>query len=195
MEDKEIADTNDHNEIEAREAIQIPEKKELSTPAKTNKSILFLSIVVAILVLAGVGYGIFSNYRQEQDKKLEEESINAYCGTELVNAAQIAFMESLSEYYGAIKVASSTSKIALTVPVSRMQDIRSQFSKLDYPPCMSTARLHIIDGMDYSIDGFLAFMSEESESSISSLFEKSNTLLNKGFDEIMEISACAPDCY
>lgn len=70
------------------------------------------------------------------------------------------------EWDDAVDVAASTSRIALSGPVSDLQAIRRDVQRQEWPECASTAHDHLIQHMDYTIDSFLAFMQNKSDSDV-----------------------------
>ncbi|MCI3877701.1 MULTISPECIES: hypothetical protein [Acinetobacter] len=69
------------------------------------------------------------------------------------------YAELASKWSDAIKVASSTSRIALSQPVKNMQDVkRSLVEKQTSTYCETKMKEELIKSYDYAIDGFLQFM-------------------------------------
>ena len=69
------------------------------------------------------------------------------------------YVDLASKWSDAIKVASSTSRIALSQPVKDMQEIkRSLNAKTTNTYCEAKMKAELINSYDYAIDGFLQFM-------------------------------------
>ena len=88
----------------------------------------------------------------------------------------VAEVESLlDDWDDAHAVASSTSRIALGPAVAEMQKIRRKAADLEAPKCAEPAKEALLQYMDSVIAGYLAFMSDEPDSTIAEHFEKAQT--------------------
>jgi hypothetical protein len=65
----------------------------------------------------------------------------------------------LEEWRDTVRVAGATSRIALSGPVTQLQRIRRDAQGARWPTCAEQAKRHLVQAMDDTIDGFLAFMS------------------------------------
>lgn len=61
----------------------------------------------------------------------------------------------------ATRLADNTARIALSGPVQQLQEIRRAVNDLDPPACAEPVQRAFISYMNFTIDGFLAFMAEE----------------------------------
>lgn len=75
--------------------------------------------------------------------------------------AQKSMDDLLVRWDDAVKVASSTSRISLSMPVTLLQDIRRDAEKLTLPPCMDGAKESLVHSMNSTIKGSMAFMRNE----------------------------------
>jgi hypothetical protein len=79
--------------------------------------------------------------------------------TPITEADKKFYAELASKWSDAIKVASSTSRIALSQPVKDMQYVkRSLVDKQTSTYCEAKMKEELIKSYDYAIDGFLQFM-------------------------------------
>lgn len=79
--------------------------------------------------------------------------------TPITEADKKFYTELASKWSDAIKVASSTSRIALSQPVKDMQSVkRSLVDKQTSTYCEAKMKAELIKSYDYAIDGFLQFM-------------------------------------
>lgn len=62
------------------------------------------------------------------------------------------------EWTDAATVAASTSRIALSQPVSKMQEIKRNLSSKKYNGCAESTRLLYVDAMDTNVNAYLEFM-------------------------------------
>lgn len=82
------------------------------------------------------------------------------------------------EWADANQIASSTSRIALPTQIASLQAIRRKAQDIQAPSCAATAKTELISAMDSSINGYLAFMSQESESTVNGHFRESASHLD-----------------
>ena len=99
-----------------------------------------------------------------------------------------------TQFDDAYAIAESTSRIALAGPVATMQEIRRATDKLETPKCMENAKTLTVNGMDAMINGFIAFMAEQSDSQVGSYIQSSSDYFMQSIDEIDRIAACRPFC-
>ncbi len=83
----------------------------------------------------------------------------------------------ISEWSDAYQVAKSTSRIALGPAVANLQDIRRQIDGLDVPECAELAQGRFIQSADATINGFLAFMEDESDTIVSQYLDAAVTYM------------------
>lgn len=82
-----------------------------------------------------------------------------------------------------LKLASTTSRISLSGPVTALQAIRRDTEQLVVAPCLDFAKKQLIESMSATIDGFLDFMRNQhnvGDKLASSSFELAGTLM-EGF--------------
>lgn len=99
-------------------------------------------------------------------KKLQEKYSMDYAeAKQVIESPSISdsdkqfYVNLASRWSDAIKVASSTSRIALSQPVKDMQEIkRSLNAKQTNTYCEAKMKAELINSYDYAIDGFLQFM-------------------------------------
>jgi zinc-ribbon domain len=94
----------------------------------------------------------------------------------------------LSEWNDANDIAGSTARISLGPAVSKLQDIRREANGLIYPKCASLAQAYLISHMDKVVEGFLSFMSQESDTTTSGYFNEASDQLNLFFTEFNKIT-------
>lgn len=58
------------------------------------------------------------------------------------------------------RVAGVTSRVALAGPVAALQSIRREAAALVLPTCLQGAQKKLLDGMQWQLDGYIAFMSD-----------------------------------
>ncbi len=90
----------------------------------------------------------------------------------------------LEKWDDTVQVAGSTSRIALGAQVARLQDIKREVEDADIPPCGIYANVLLLEAMDYRIDAFLAFMSQEEDDEVSRLSDRANAAIDKWKDAL-----------
>lgn len=92
---------------------------------------------------------------------------------EEVETWHIAVSPKLEEWFDAVELADSTSRVSLTGPISELQRIARDIKAVKYPVCAQNAYDNLKWHLDKTIDGFLEFMSQQDtyEATINSAFE------------------------
>ena len=94
-------------------------------------------------------------------------------------------LERLEEqWFDAVEVADSTSRISLSGPVGELQTIKREIEELEGPECASGAGNALFRHAEYVIEGFLLFMQDEPESLIESEFNKATTSLEAYYNAL-----------
>jgi hypothetical protein len=92
--------------------------------------------------------------------------------------AEKAFYDDLlkliTEWGDADKLASSTSRIALSPQVANLQAIKRKVDALKPPPCMELAHIALVSLMDKTINGYLGFMAMKTDAELKPLIEEIN---------------------
>lgn len=116
-------------------------------------------------------------YQQKQEKEKAAELNKQYGGTpvneETLNKVVDAKMEKapdvtpqqaqelnrvILEWMDAATVAGATSRIALSQPVAKMQEVKRNASAKSYKGCVESTRLLYVDAMTTNIEAYLEFM-------------------------------------
>lgn len=71
-------------------------------------------------------------------------------------------------------VAKSAARIALAGPVTNLQALRRQAQDIQAPQCAFLAKQRLIDAMDNTINGYIAFMGQKPESEVSQYFDQAD---------------------
>ncbi len=67
--------------------------------------------------------------------------------------------------------AGSTSRISLSPVIGEMQEVRRDFKDLEVDSCAEQAKEVMVDYMDKTIDAYIAFLADESDSTVRQLIE------------------------
>jgi type II secretory pathway pseudopilin PulG len=95
--------------------------------------------------------------RKETERRVAQEKEQRDALTTSLKAAD----DLLVRWDDAVKLASTSARVALSGPVSALQSIRRDAEQLTVPPCLDQARPILVQSMGNTIDGFLAFMRNE----------------------------------
>lgn len=125
--------------------------------------------------------------QQEDFNRSQQESAakSAY------DKAVAALSDIHARYADAKRIASATSRIALSGPVASLQSLSREAKALDLPPCLADARASLALSIDQSVDGSLMFMANEkwNEATMLAKFASSEETL-KMYER--KIAACIP---
>jgi hypothetical protein len=111
-----------------------------------------------------------------------------------VDQAKILLTNQLQRYDDAYHVAAATSRKPLAQPVVKLQTIQRETTGIPVPACLETAKNELILMMDAAIEGFLAFMAQESDPAISVLLDSSIAHRGTFNNELLVVDACKPFC-
>jgi len=145
---------------------------------KGRAKVILLSLVLVLVLGTGTGWYYFYGP----------------CGTKVIDGAADQITSLLTRWLDAARLADTTSRIALSGPVSSLQQIRRDTDDIQVPSCLRLAKGHMVVGMDYAIDGFLLFMGEASDDQISSRFDLAEASFGHVVQELTRIKECAPFC-
>lgn len=95
--------------------------------------------------------------RKELEKRLSEGKAQQ----DSLKAAAKSVDDLLARWDDALKVASSSSRVSLSGPVTLLQDTRREVEQLTLPPCMDQAKASLVASMNSTIQGFVVFMRNE----------------------------------
>lgn len=143
-------------------------------------SSLFTGLIVLciMLIVAGVGWHYFYGP----------------CGVMRVRGAEKVLREQFQIYDDAYNIAASTARISLAQPVAELQKILRDTERIEVPACMDTVKNELVLSIDAAVKGFLAFMQEESDSSVSNLMNLSTDHMGNFNDEMDKVNECKPFC-
>ena len=84
--------------------------------------------------------------------------------------------EVIRKWDDAIKIASSTSRISLSTPVARLQEIKREAEKVKVSNSLKNCHQHLLNYMDLSIESFLVFMRDQEYASRDLIRKASNEM-------------------
>lgn len=113
------------------------------------------------------------------------------CGTKRVAAATGAIQSVASRWDDANALAGRTSRIALAGPVAELQSLRREVESTPVPACLALAKIHLTSAMDYTIQGYLEFMSDQSGRGA---LGAADSKMGDFVAELARVTACSPFC-
>ena len=93
----------------------------------------------------------------------------------------------IEEWDDTVKLADQTPRMQLASQVTTLQSIKRKVSAMTVPECAKTAHEHLVDSMESTIDGFTAFLSQDSESEITEHFKTAVEELQLYYSAIAEL--------
>jgi hypothetical protein len=88
------------------------------------------------------------------------------------------------EWDDAYKLANQTPRAALSAQIGALQTIKRKAEDVTVPDCLSSAKSALIQGMDLSIEGFLAFLGQKPQTEVNAVFARANDRI-KAYTEAM----------
>lgn len=119
---------------------------------------------------------------------------NTYCPPDEAQASLDELQLLAERWDDTMAVARSTSRMSLSGPISDLQEIKRDTGSLSVPECLDPAKKALSKSMDYAIEGFIAFMSQEADSIIELNFDLYGRNIKQYSKEISDIYNCLPKC-
>lgn len=114
--------------------------------------------------------------RAEQERKaLEQRKAQEQAQRDSLTMSLKAVDDLVARWNDAVKVASTTGRIALSGPVATLQSIKRETEQVTVPPCLDNGKADLVKSMASTEKGFLVFMRNE--------LNIGNTLSQGDFDD------------
>jgi hypothetical protein len=97
------------------------------------------------------------------------------CGPEAIEEYLDRLIAVQNEFVDNTELAFSTSRINLSGPVGKLQEVKREAQDIEYPDCAAVAHKKLIDYMDATIDAFFSFMTDKSDVKVEADFLKAST--------------------
>lgn len=165
------------------ESPEVPEVAPAPSPAKPKRKFPILIVLIIVAVLALAAGAVYYWY-----------TTNGPCGTKLVASATQELGDLHDDFKDYREIASSTGRIALTGPVTELQNIKKETQSLVVPACLVQAQTLLVNSMDADITGFLFFMAQEKDELILLKMDAAADWRTQFYEEIVRINECAPFC-
>lgn len=96
-------------------------------------------------------------------KAVEGRQIEAKKRQDALQVSLRAVDDLLARWVDAMRVAGSTSRVALATPVGVLQSIKREAEQLTVPPCLDGGKTELVKAMEASVEGYLIFMRNEAQ--------------------------------
>jgi len=98
---------------------------------------------------------------QAERKELEARIAKEKQQRDALTSSLTAIDALVARWVDAVKVAGTTSRIALGPQVAALQAIKREAEQLTVPPCLDQGKADLVQAMTATVDGFLTFMRNE----------------------------------
>lgn len=119
-----------------------------------QNGLTLVGFILVIALVTGTYFGYKTYVKRELEKAQEAARVQ-------VNDAKTKMADIRQRFTDAVKLASSTSRIALAAPVANLQSIQREAAGLPTPTCLYDARNKLADAFGLQVEGFLTFMRNE----------------------------------
>lgn len=116
------------------------------------------------------------------------------CGVNRVKASNQTLSTQFQAFNDAFDIAERTSRIALSGPIAEIQKIKRETETIEVPTCLEPAKHELLLSMDTALNGFLAFLAEESDATVSAHFNESVNHMGAFNEALISVGECAPFC-
>lgn len=139
--------------------------------AKKRSSLLPLLGGLFILLAVGAGVALYPKPSQSVVQQEATATVDAVAACRRLAVDYQAQMQPIfDEWQDQTKLAGQTSRTNLPPQISTLQTIKRKADAITLPQCAEKAHASLISSMNNTIDGFLAFMAEESDTKVQQLF-------------------------
>lgn len=142
---------------------------------------IILALMLVSVVVAGCGSGGDGGGSAAPVVITEASNKVAY------DKAALPFNDIYSRWKSAETLASASARISLSGPVMNMQNIKHEADALVVSKCMLTAKANLSAGMDSIINGYIAFMGQNS---YYVLMNTGNTYLTQYENDLLNQKLC-----
>ena len=117
-----------------------------------------------------------------------------YCDSQEILDYLDLLKSTIDIYTDQLKVADATSRVALSGPVSQLQETKRSFSDVEAPPCTEKLHTYFISSMNKFIDYFLAFMASKPDAETEIILNEASQFMDDANSEMSKLVACMPNC-
>jgi tetratricopeptide (TPR) repeat protein len=149
----------------------LPPLQRTVAPATRSRTPLILGLLVAVILVLGTAAASAAFYLARNRANPIAQAIAPTCSQQSQEYI-VQLQKMFDDWDDAHKLASATSRIALSPAVARLQELRREAAdNLKPPVCAGTTKGALLEYMDAVIQAFFAFMADSEDSEVSQLFE------------------------
>lgn len=144
----------------------------VSAPREPNRRWLAIAAaVLVVVVLAGAGYAVMQSGMGTGISAASQPTLIPTPSCVQESVAFVAQVEPLArEWDDANKLADSTPRASLPGQIDKLQAIRRRVQDMQAPDCAFPTRKHLIDAMDNTINGYIAFLGQKPDTAVTVYF-------------------------
>lgn len=101
--------------------------------------------------------------RQEEIKAMQEREAAAKMQKDALSQALKAVDDFSARWEDASRVASVTSRMALSGPVTSLQNLKREATNLAVPPCLDAGKAALIKSINGTVEAYMIFMAEKND--------------------------------
>jgi tetratricopeptide (TPR) repeat protein len=166
-------------ELEQIEPPPIPRAK-IEKTSKNPQRKVFPRFLIPLLIIVSILFSIVIYFYYGP------------CGVARVNSSKTEGSKISKRWDDENQVVSKTARIALSGPITEMQKIKRDMSDLEVPACLSDWKNEITSYMDNVINGYLAFMGDQSDPK--PFFDAAKVHFDNADQMWIDITHCSPFC-
>lgn len=132
----------------------------------------FVVVLLSAIALAACGNPFVAQTCAEQSKE----------GLEKIQSAA-------REWDDANQLAGQTPRASLATQIAALQAVRRKVQDVAVPDCAAPMKQALIDSMDASIEGYVAFLGQKPDSTVQASFKLANDKMDEFGQEVVKLSA------
>jgi len=94
----------------------------------------------------------------------------------------------VSRWQDAVTVADQTPRMSLSAQINELQSIKRDADAVEVSECLAVAHDSLLSHMEFSIEGYLAFLGEQEDTMIQVLFDNAEHQLKTYQDELAKVN-------
>lgn len=116
------------------------------------------------------------------------------CGIQRVQESTQQLLDIQKRWDSSLILATNSSRLVLTEPLVKLNDIRQELIIIPVPTCMQSAKQNLQNSMRSTIEAYISFLQYVSENDIRQKFNIAAKEMGEYVRKMQEIHNCAPFC-
>jgi len=116
------------------------------------------------------------------------------CGIQRVQESTQQLLDIQKRWDSSLILATNSSRLVLTEPLVKLNDIRQELIIIPVPTCMQSAKQNLHNSMRTTIEAYISFLQYVSENDIRQKFNIAAKEMGEYVRKMQEIQNCAPFC-